>query len=96
MAGKHGTTRISDGWILHRGHEPSSTPLHEERLVAVMGVLIATGARTVLDLGCGSSALLERLLASPQFTSVVGLDQSLTALSEAEHRLLRIDRIGTS
>lgn len=63
------------------------TDLHEERLDAVMQVLRESGAATVLDLGCGSGALLQRLAADPRFTRIVGIDQSLSALVEAEQAL---------
>lgn len=66
------------------GHGDASTPLHEERLDAVTTQLLQSGAASVLDLGCGSGALLERLLAEQQFTRIVGIDISLEALSVAE------------
>ena len=52
------------------------TSLHEERLNKVCSVLKSTGARHVLDLGCGSGALLNRLLDDPQFIKIVGLEKS--------------------
>lgn len=48
-----------------------------------MGLLLASGARSVLDLGCGSGALLRRLAAHDRFTRIVGLDTSFQALSRA-------------
>lgn len=73
------------------GQRETSSALHGERLDAVMGVLRADGARTVADLGCGSGALLRRLVADPRFTRIVGVDASLEALATAE-RLLRAER----
>jgi 3' terminal RNA ribose 2'-O-methyltransferase Hen1 len=64
--------------------EDASTFLHEERLDAVERLLRDSGARTVLDLGCGSGALLRRLLEGGQFTRIVGLDTSLESLALAE------------
>lgn len=64
--------------------EDASTPLHEERLDVVARVLVDSGATSVLDLGCGSGALLRRLLDEPQFTRIVGIDSSLAALTHAE------------
>lgn len=69
-------------------HEDASTALHEERLDVVAQLLLDSGATRVLDLGCGSGALLLRLLAEAQFTRIVGLDTSLEALGHAD-RLLR-------
>jgi 3' terminal RNA ribose 2'-O-methyltransferase Hen1 len=62
----------------------ASTALHAERLEAVVALLLASGARRVLDLGCGSGQLLERLLVEDQFTEVIGLDSSILALQQAE------------
>ena len=59
------------------------TSLHEERLDRACQVLRATGARTVLDLGCGSGSLLLRLVAEEQFTKVTGLEQSGASLALA-------------
>lgn len=47
-------------------------------------ILLESGARTVLDLGCGSGALLERILEEPQFDRVVGVDSSIEVLARAE------------
>jgi small RNA 2'-O-methyltransferase len=70
-----------------RGHGCSSSPLHEARLDAVTDALVESGAGTVLDLGCGSGALLRRLVVEAQFTRIVGVDTSVTALARAEHLL---------
>ncbi|MCA1788883.1 MAG: class I SAM-dependent methyltransferase [Thioalkalivibrio sp.] len=67
--------------------EEVPTALHEERLDAVMHALRESGAATVLDLGCGSGALLQKLAADPRFTRIVGIDTSLPALHRAEQSL---------
>lgn len=73
--------------------EPSvttqTTDLHEERLERVFAVLKGSGARRVLDLGCGSGSLLHRLLADDQFEEVVGVEQSGLSLAQARTRLGR-------
>lgn len=66
--------------------------LNDQRLEAVSAALLATGARRVLDLGCGEGRLLRRLLAERQFDEVVGMDVSLRALEIAENRL-HLDRM---
>jgi len=66
--------------------------LHEQRLAAVVEALKATGARRVLDLGCGEGALLRLLLEDHAFERVVGLDVSYRALENAHDRL-RLDRM---
>jgi 3' terminal RNA ribose 2'-O-methyltransferase Hen1 len=63
--------------------------LNEQRLRAVHEALKATGARRVLDLGCGEGKLLRRLAEDSQFAKVVGMDVSTRALAIAEERLRR-------
>lgn len=62
---------------------PGTSPLHEERLDSVYHQIRATGARRVLDLGCGSGSLLMRLLNDPQFEQIVGLEASGAGLAVA-------------
>jgi small RNA 2'-O-methyltransferase len=64
-----------------------ATDLHDERLDTVSAILAESGARTVLDLGCGSGALLERLVREDRFTRIVGVDSSIGAVLEARRRL---------
>ena len=66
--------------------------LNEQRLGAVMAALRASGARRVLDLGCGEGKLLRLLLKDPQFEEIAGMDISLRALDVAEQRL-HLDRL---
>jgi 3' terminal RNA ribose 2'-O-methyltransferase Hen1 len=66
--------------------------LNEQRLGAVLAVLCESGAKRVLDLGCGSGKLLRLLLAEKAFTEVVGLDVSHRSLEVARERL-RLDRL---
>jgi 3' terminal RNA ribose 2'-O-methyltransferase Hen1 len=61
--------------------------LHEQRLAAVLGVITGSGARSVLDLGCGSGKLLARLLKERELERIVGLDVSHRALETAARRL---------
>ena len=66
---------------------PDDAPaLREQRLDAVVAALEESGARRVLDLGCGSGALLRRLLAGG-YEKVVGVDVSVRALEGAARRL---------
>lgn len=67
--------------------EGAAPRLHDERLDAVVGVLRAGGAATVLDLGCGPGDLLLRLAREPAFRRVVGVDLSSEALAVAAQRL---------
>ena len=66
--------------------------LHEQRLGAVLAAVRASGARRVLDLGCGEGKLLRELLKDQQFEEVVGMDVSIRALETARDRL-KLDRL---
>lgn len=66
--------------------------LQEQRLGAVVAALRASGARRVLDLGCGPGSLLRDLLKQKQFDEIAGMDVSLRSLEIAERRL-RLDRL---
>lgn len=63
------------------------SPLHRERLETVVALLLDRGVRTVCDLGCGSGALLERLMAETQFEALIGVEQSAAALERLRGRL---------
>jgi small RNA 2'-O-methyltransferase len=65
----------------------SSTALHDERLNAVAEQLVRGRAELLLDLGCGSGALIERLLLEPSVRRVIGVDSSPFALYAARRRL---------
>jgi 3' terminal RNA ribose 2'-O-methyltransferase Hen1 len=68
--------------------------LHEQRHGAVLAALKASGARRVLDLGCGEGKLLRELLKVPQFEEIVGLDVSIRSL-EIANKKLKVDRLPT-
>jgi 3' terminal RNA ribose 2'-O-methyltransferase Hen1 len=50
--------------------------LHEQRLDAVTGLIRSSGARTVLDLGCGGGKLMAALLKEHGLDRIVGMDVS--------------------
>ena len=66
--------------------------LNEQRHGAVLAALRSTGAKRVLDLGCGEGKLLRELLKDRTFTELVGLDVSTRSLEIASRRL-KIDRL---
>jgi 3' terminal RNA ribose 2'-O-methyltransferase Hen1 len=66
--------------------------LNEARLGSVLAVLRSSGARRVLDLGCGSGKLIRELMRERQFEQIVGVDISHRAL-EVAHSRLRLERL---
>lgn len=61
--------------------------LNDQRLGAVIAALKNSGAKRVLDLGCGEGKLLAALMKDPQFERIVGLDISARSLERAAKRL---------
>ncbi len=66
--------------------------LNESRLGAVLAALKASGAKRVLDLGCGEGKLLRELMMVKQFEHIVGMDVSIRSL-EIAHERLRLDSL---
>ena len=67
------------------GARPPS--LQKQRITWVVEQLVASGARTLADVGCGEGQLLGALLFDRRFTRLVGVDPSPTALDRCERRL---------
>ena len=65
----------------------SPISLREQRLGSVLAALRASGARRVLDLGCGGGVLLQTLLKEGSFEEIVGVDVSAGALAYAGRRM---------
>jgi 3' terminal RNA ribose 2'-O-methyltransferase Hen1 len=68
--------------------------LNDQRLGSVMAALRASGAKRVLDLGCGEAKLIRELLKERQFDEIVGLDVSIRSLEVAQRRL-KLERLPT-
>lgn len=66
--------------------------LGQQRLGSVVAALKSSGARRVLDLGCGEGKLLAALLKDRSFEELVGMDVSARSLEVARDRL-RLDRL---
>ncbi|HEY0705978.1 MAG TPA: 3' terminal RNA ribose 2'-O-methyltransferase Hen1 [Polyangia bacterium] len=76
--------------VLHEREEEAverAISLNDARAGAVIGVLRASKATSVVDLGCGEGRLLAKLLKEPAFTRIAGLDVSHRALERAAERL---------
>jgi 3' terminal RNA ribose 2'-O-methyltransferase Hen1 len=65
--------------------------LHDERLLAVLAALRDSGARRILDLGCGEGNLLTLLMREPRFERIVGIDLSLPCLERLRAKLRDAD-----
>lgn len=61
--------------------------LHDKRLRNVCDELVASGAKSVADLGCGEGKLLRMLLKEKQFDRILGVDVSHRTLEKAVDRL---------
>jgi 3' terminal RNA ribose 2'-O-methyltransferase Hen1 len=79
--------------VCHQPEEGLETPLslNEQRHGTVLAVLKASGAHSILDLGCGEGKLLRQLIAERQFERVVGMDVSIRSLEIAQ-RQLKLDQ----
>ncbi len=66
--------------------------LNEQRHGAVAAAIRASGAKRVLDLGCGSGKLLRALMEEQSFEQLVGVDISYRSLEIAKSRL-RLDQL---
>ena len=77
------------------GNEDSlehTVSLNDQRLGTVLATLRGSGARSVVDLGCGEGNLLRSLMEDRQFERIVGMDVSIRSLEIAQRRL-KIDRL---
>ncbi|WP_166831602.1 3' terminal RNA ribose 2'-O-methyltransferase Hen1 [Thalassoroseus pseudoceratinae] len=66
--------------------------LNDQRHGVVMAAIRSSGARQVLDVGCGEGKLLRELLQDRQFEQIVGMDVSIRSLEIAQKRL-KLDRL---
>jgi 3' terminal RNA ribose 2'-O-methyltransferase Hen1 len=64
--------------------------LHEQRLDRVVEVLAASGAKRVLDLGCGDGKLIARLLRQHGIEEIVGVEVASAELARAERRFAKL------
>lgn len=70
------------------------TPLNTQRMEAVKNAVLASGAASVIDLGCGECRLTSLLLNEPQIAKVTACDISVSVLEKAVQRL-HLDRMQT-
>lgn len=67
--------------------EGSIGGLHEQRLVAVMEMIRASGAQSLVDLGCGEGKLLALAVKEQRLSRIFGVDVSSAELARARQRL---------
>ena len=65
----------------------SSLRLWEQRIGAILSALRGSGAKAVVDLGCGEGKLLRALLEDRTFERIIGMDVSWRTLELASKRL---------
>jgi 3' terminal RNA ribose 2'-O-methyltransferase Hen1 len=61
--------------------------LHQQRLNKAFEFLKASGAESILDIGCGEGKLLKLLLKDGQFKKIAGMDVSFSELQKAKENL---------
>ncbi len=66
--------------------------LADQRIGTVLASIRGSGAKSVLDMGCGEGKLIRELLKDKQFERIVGVDVSLRSLEIAKERL-RVDHM---
>lgn len=66
--------------------------LNEQRIKAVLSKISDSGAKTVLDLGCGEGKLLRDLIKDKSIEKVAGMDVSIRSL-EIAHKRIGLDRL---
>lgn len=81
--------QLADGEATESTEEAIEKPLGlaDQRMEAVARVLKESGAKRILDLGCGEGRLLRTLLRDAFFEELVGIDASMSALTRAKERL---------
>ncbi len=86
---KRDGTELAEGDCadLEEGSLARPVRLHDQRHAAVLSVLRRSGAKRVLDLGCGEGKLLKLLLQDKTFEQITGMDVSYRALELARHKL---------
>jgi 3' terminal RNA ribose 2'-O-methyltransferase Hen1 len=76
----------TDGPVSEAAAEISQS-LNEQRHGSVLSALRASGASSVLDLGCSEGKFLKRLIEDRQFERIVGMDVSVQVLQRAARRI---------
>lgn len=89
---KEGATGAYDNEAEEQMVESPKLRIHDLRLHTAKDELLMSGAKRVLDLGCGEGKLLRLLIAEKQFELVMGMDVSYRSLEIAKDKL-KLDRL---
>jgi len=76
-----------EGGAMEEETSQNKPSLNTRRLDAVLEALKESGARSVVDMGCGEGNLLELLAGEKTFVKIAGTDVSRSALERASQRL---------
>lgn len=83
----------TDETELTERHEKEKKPnLNQMRLKTVVNEVLASGAKSVIDMGCGEGNLTRLLIMEKQLTKIAACDVSFTALERAKDKL-KLDRL---
>ena len=70
--------------------QPKQKRLDTERLDTITQAVLDSGAKSVLDLGCGEGKYVARLLNEPQISRITAADVSVKALEAAKNRIEKL------
>ena len=87
MEGEDVPVAALDEHIAELEESEARTPLNTVRLETVKNAVLASGASSVIDLGCGEGRLTALLLNEPQIQRVTACDVSVRVLEKAAQRL---------
>ena len=82
--------RFGDADLPDDGARPHREPLARQRREAVTDLVLPSGARSVLDVGCGEGKLLAGLVSDGFTGRLAGVDVSVAELNKATARLARL------
>ena len=78
---------LTDELVEKTENQKRKETLHDKRIKLVAEKLSESGAKRVLDLGCGEGKLMRLLIKQKQFSEIVGMDVSYNELIKAKERL---------
>jgi 3' terminal RNA ribose 2'-O-methyltransferase Hen1 len=90
--GEEGDKEEEESKTVEEVSESQKPRIHDQRLQTAKDELLMSGAKRVLDLGCGEGKLMRLLIAEKQFELVAGMDVSFRSLEIAKDKL-KLDRL---